>query len=63
MLAAKDEVRGELLKKFGLVVDEIHSLGGKYRPSIGITPEVIYPTFGEINAHASKIDGVVQEKK
>jgi SAM-dependent methyltransferase len=41
--ATRDFVVDRLGAEYGLTVEAIHELGGRYHPSPGLTPEVVYP--------------------
>lgn len=41
--ATRELVVERLGSEYGLAVDAIHDLGGRYHPSAGLTPEVVYP--------------------
>lgn len=46
---AQDFLSRGLLAQFGVHSARIHPLGGKYYPSVGATPEVVYPFVAEVN--------------
>lgn len=48
--AALEFVQGNLLAQFAAKALRLYPLGGKYFPSIGATPEVVYPFVAEIDA-------------
>lgn len=56
--AAEEEVSRNLLGHFGVRALRILPLGGTYYPSIGATPEVVYPMLAEVDA-ASISDGAL----
>jgi SAM-dependent methyltransferase len=43
MNAARDWLRERLAREYGVRCGEIWELGGRYHPSAGVTPEVVYP--------------------
>ncbi len=47
---AEEEVSRNLLGHFGVRALRVLPLGGKYYPSIGATPEVVYPMLAEVDA-------------
>lgn len=47
--AAEEEVSRNLLGHFGVRALRVLPLGGKYYPSIGATPEVVYPMLAEVD--------------
>jgi SAM-dependent methyltransferase len=47
---AEAEVSRNLLGHFGVRALRVLPLGGKYYPSIGATPEVVYPMLAEVDA-------------
>jgi SAM-dependent methyltransferase len=42
--------REKLGDEFALQLRKITALGGRYYPSVGVTPEVVYPMLGEVGA-------------
>jgi SAM-dependent methyltransferase len=53
MRAARQFLRERLASEHGLTVGRIWELGGRYHPSAGITPEVVYPLAVQVDAVAS----------
>jgi SAM-dependent methyltransferase len=47
---ARAWVRARLSEEYGVEVEEIWDLGGRYHPSPGVTPEVVYPMAAEVTA-------------
>ncbi len=48
MTPARSFVRARLVEEYGLEVGRMWELGGRYHPSAGVTPEVVYPLAVEI---------------
>ncbi len=43
MTPARDWIRARLAETHGVACGEMWELGGRYHPSPGVTPEVVYP--------------------
>ncbi|MCK5799230.1 MAG: SAM-dependent methyltransferase, partial [Deltaproteobacteria bacterium] len=43
-------IRERLSREYGVNAEEIWELGGRYYPSLGVTPEVVYPLAVEVQA-------------
>jgi hypothetical protein len=48
--AAEVFARDKLASEFGLQVERLTALGGRYYPTVGVTPEVVYPYVASVSA-------------
>ena len=55
MRAARSFIRERVASEYDAVCGEIWELGGRYHPSPGATPEVVYPMAVEIRAQATRM--------
>ncbi len=55
MTPARAFVRERLAQEYGLEVGRFWELGGRYHPSPGVTPEVVYPVAVEVLAQKSEL--------
>ncbi len=54
LLDLKRFTKDEMSRLFNVTVKDVDLQRKKYRPTIGITPDAIYPTIGEVDASRSK---------
>jgi hypothetical protein len=67
---ARAFVRESLAREYGLEVGRFWELGGRYHPSAGVTPEVVYPVAVEVlrqqadarTLHWISLDELVRER-